>query len=58
MSEDDFAGGIRTDAAEIRIMERRLSIFVESGMFDWAAIAGEVTGGRRVPRYTEAVDIK
>ncbi len=58
MSEDDFTGGVRTDAAEIGIVERRLSVFVERGTFHCIAIAVELVGGRRVPRYTEAVNIE
>ncbi len=58
MGEDGLTGSIGTDAAEIRVVEGRLSILVESGMFGCVAIVVEIGGGRGVPRYAEAVDVE
>lgn len=58
MSEDGFTGSVGTYAAEIGVVERRLSVFVDSGIFGCVAIVVEVGGGRSVPCYAEPVNVE
>ncbi len=58
VGKDGFTGRVGTDAAEISVVEGRLSVLVESGMIGCVAVVIEVGGGRGVPRYAETIDVE
>ena len=58
VSEDGFASCVCTDAAEVGVMERRLSVLVEARLLCSYTIAVELCRGRRVPSNPETIDIE
>lgn len=58
MCKHSFASRIRTYTTEVCVVQRRLSILVESGMFGGIAVVVEVSCGRGIPSDAEAINIE
>ena len=56
MCEAGDSGGIGTNAVEIAIVCRRLTVFVHSGPHSLTFV--EVISGRRVPGHAKAIDVE